>query len=221
MAVFWDVARCSLVEFDGRFRTAYCHQHRNSETSVKFHQTTQRNIPTETFSYSLTWEPDSSSTLIIAVLAGNRNFLTSLLNTICKWISELLDSYVQRNTEHELKAWKFRTKRSVEKHHGKRSSSNTHTLSGRCYQNVSKRNRVWGCGLDSTGSRQRPIAGTFELTFEFQKNVKLLHQSVSIFQETLHRSASSAVNVAGSQFPSHTTLCCKESFTKGVTQTAS
>jgi hypothetical protein len=38
-----------------------------------------------------------------------------------------------------------------------------------------------GCGLDSTGSRQCPIAGTFELTFEFQKNLKLLHQSVSIF----------------------------------------
>jgi hypothetical protein len=52
-AVFWDVAPCSLVEIDRRFRGAYClHQGSlmmealsTSVTSVSFYETTLRNIP--------------------------------------------------------------------------------------------------------------------------------------------------------------------------------
>jgi hypothetical protein len=47
MTVFWDFAPCSLVKFDRRFgaialmiETVY-----TSETSVKFYQTSRRNIP--------------------------------------------------------------------------------------------------------------------------------------------------------------------------------
>jgi hypothetical protein len=51
--VFWDVAPCSHVEFDRRFRGAYCVHHqglmmevvRTSETSVKFNVTTGRYSP--------------------------------------------------------------------------------------------------------------------------------------------------------------------------------
>jgi hypothetical protein len=51
MAVFWDIAPCSLVEID--FRGVYCSHHQGihrsddggtSETSVNFYQTTRRNI---------------------------------------------------------------------------------------------------------------------------------------------------------------------------------
>jgi hypothetical protein len=57
MAVSWDVAPCSLVEVYRRFRDAGCLHHQGpiialmmnavstSETSVKFYQTTRRNIP--------------------------------------------------------------------------------------------------------------------------------------------------------------------------------
>jgi hypothetical protein len=44
MIVFWDVAPCSLVVYR-RFRAASNEQGVNSETSVKFYQTTRRNIP--------------------------------------------------------------------------------------------------------------------------------------------------------------------------------
>jgi hypothetical protein len=62
IALFWDVAPCSVVEIDRRFRDAYClYHHRHvdpstikammmeaestSETSVSFYQTTRLNIP--------------------------------------------------------------------------------------------------------------------------------------------------------------------------------
>jgi hypothetical protein len=57
MAVFWNVAPCSLVEFNQSFRGAYCLHHQDDtlialmmgalstyETLVNFYQTTQRNI---------------------------------------------------------------------------------------------------------------------------------------------------------------------------------
>jgi hypothetical protein len=53
--VFWDIAPCSDVEVDRRFRGAYCLNHqgdvlmmeavRTSETSVNFNVTTRRYIP--------------------------------------------------------------------------------------------------------------------------------------------------------------------------------
>jgi hypothetical protein len=46
MAVFWDVAPCSLVVY-GRFRALKMEAVSTSETSVKFYQTTRRNIPEE------------------------------------------------------------------------------------------------------------------------------------------------------------------------------
>jgi hypothetical protein len=52
MAVFWDVAPCSLVEIDWHFRGAYClhnqgdaYSEGTSETSVNFNEATPRNIP--------------------------------------------------------------------------------------------------------------------------------------------------------------------------------
>jgi hypothetical protein len=46
ITVFWDVAPCSLVEVDRRFRGAYfLHHQRIPETSVRFHETTRRSIP--------------------------------------------------------------------------------------------------------------------------------------------------------------------------------
>jgi hypothetical protein len=49
---FWDVAPCSLIRVDRRFRDVYCLYHQggdggkqNSETSVYSKQTTQRYIP--------------------------------------------------------------------------------------------------------------------------------------------------------------------------------
>jgi hypothetical protein len=44
MAVFWDIAQCSLVETDGRFRGAIALAVNTSETSVNSYQTTRRNI---------------------------------------------------------------------------------------------------------------------------------------------------------------------------------
>jgi hypothetical protein len=43
MAVFWDVAPCSLVEVYRRFRGAYCLHHQGGDGKSK--QTTRRNIP--------------------------------------------------------------------------------------------------------------------------------------------------------------------------------
>jgi hypothetical protein len=60
MTVFWDVALCSLVEVDGRFRSAYFLRDQSSsvtmtalimeavntyETSVNLYESTRRNIP--------------------------------------------------------------------------------------------------------------------------------------------------------------------------------
>jgi hypothetical protein len=53
MALFWDVALCSLVETDRLFRCAYCIQHEgvmmetvsNSELCVDFYQSARGNIP--------------------------------------------------------------------------------------------------------------------------------------------------------------------------------
>jgi hypothetical protein len=49
MTVFWDVAPCSLVETDRRFRDSYGHHHQGavstSETSVISYKTIRRNIP--------------------------------------------------------------------------------------------------------------------------------------------------------------------------------
>jgi hypothetical protein len=52
MAVFWDVAPCSLAEIDRRFRGAYCLHHQDlimeavstSETLISFYETARRNI---------------------------------------------------------------------------------------------------------------------------------------------------------------------------------
>jgi hypothetical protein len=52
--VFWDVAPCSHIELDRRFRGAYCLHHqggdrieavRTPETSVHFNMTTRRYVP--------------------------------------------------------------------------------------------------------------------------------------------------------------------------------
>jgi hypothetical protein len=54
MIVFWDIAQCSLVEIDWRFRGAYSLYHqgamikeavRTSETLVSWYQTTLYNTP--------------------------------------------------------------------------------------------------------------------------------------------------------------------------------
>jgi hypothetical protein len=54
LRVFWDIAPCSHVEVDRRFRGAYCLHHQwalmmetvhTSETSVNFNASTKRYIP--------------------------------------------------------------------------------------------------------------------------------------------------------------------------------
>jgi hypothetical protein len=51
MAVFWDVAPCSLVDTDRSLRETYCLHRKgaatesSSETSVNIYQTTRCNIP--------------------------------------------------------------------------------------------------------------------------------------------------------------------------------
>jgi hypothetical protein len=53
VTVFWDVALCSLVEIDRRFRSAYCLHYqalmveaeRTSETPVSIYETTRHNVP--------------------------------------------------------------------------------------------------------------------------------------------------------------------------------
>jgi hypothetical protein len=45
MIVFWDIAPCSLVQVDRRFRGAYCLHPQGDETSVYFNKTTRRCIP--------------------------------------------------------------------------------------------------------------------------------------------------------------------------------
>jgi hypothetical protein len=49
MIFFWDIAPCSLLEFDLHFRGAYClpSSWQFSETSTKFYQAVLRNIPEE------------------------------------------------------------------------------------------------------------------------------------------------------------------------------
>jgi hypothetical protein len=65
MTVFWNVAPCRLVEVYRLFRGAYYLHHQSdemeavstSEASVNFYQTTRRNIPEKSSSYSPPWEP--------------------------------------------------------------------------------------------------------------------------------------------------------------------
>jgi hypothetical protein len=50
MAIFWDIAPCSLVETDWHFRGAYCLHHQawsavSTEISVNLYQTKWHNIP--------------------------------------------------------------------------------------------------------------------------------------------------------------------------------
>jgi hypothetical protein len=62
MAVFWDVAPCSLVDTDRRFRGAYCLHHQglitlmmdavsSSETLVNIYQTTRSNFSEDSHLY--------------------------------------------------------------------------------------------------------------------------------------------------------------------------
>jgi hypothetical protein len=47
MAAFWDIAPCSLVDIDRRFRAIALMMEAlsTSETSVNIYQTTRRNVP--------------------------------------------------------------------------------------------------------------------------------------------------------------------------------
>jgi hypothetical protein len=65
--VFWDVSSCSYVEVDRRFRGAYCLHHqgydkpvRISETSENFNVNTQRYIPEDSKSCSVTRHGDAT-----------------------------------------------------------------------------------------------------------------------------------------------------------------
>jgi hypothetical protein len=57
MAVFWEVAPCSLVQIYRRFRGTYCLHHQGPddealntfEMSVLFYQTTRPNFPEESY----------------------------------------------------------------------------------------------------------------------------------------------------------------------------
>jgi hypothetical protein len=79
MAVFWDVAQCSLVEVYRCFRGACClaavvltiKAASTSETSVNFYRTIRRNIPedshihTHIHFHTHTWEPEISPILAV------------------------------------------------------------------------------------------------------------------------------------------------------------
>jgi hypothetical protein len=54
MTVFWDVAQCSLVQIDRRFRGGIIEAVSTSETSVNFYQTTRRNIAEDSHLQCLT-----------------------------------------------------------------------------------------------------------------------------------------------------------------------
>jgi hypothetical protein len=67
MALFWDVAPCSLVEVY-RFRGACSLHHQGDETSVNFCQTTRRKFPEgKSHSYSLPWDPEISPVFYLLV----------------------------------------------------------------------------------------------------------------------------------------------------------
>jgi hypothetical protein len=58
MAIFWDVAPCSLINIHQRFREAYCRHHQgdvetvySSETSGSINQALLRNIPENSGQY--------------------------------------------------------------------------------------------------------------------------------------------------------------------------
>jgi hypothetical protein len=56
MTVFWDIAACSLVEIDRRFRGDFClglmmDAVSTSEKSVNFYETARRNIPEDSHNY--------------------------------------------------------------------------------------------------------------------------------------------------------------------------
>jgi hypothetical protein len=70
MTVFWDVAPCSLVEIEQRFRGTYClslhaivlvmEAVSTSETSVSFYHTTRRNIPEDGHLHAITLMKEAS-----------------------------------------------------------------------------------------------------------------------------------------------------------------
>jgi hypothetical protein len=65
MFVFWDVAPCSLVEIDRRFRGAYCLHNQG-----RFYQITRRSIPEDSH-LRITCLFDTLSTLYLAVFVLN------------------------------------------------------------------------------------------------------------------------------------------------------
>jgi hypothetical protein len=86
MTVFWNVARCSLVETDRRFRGAYCLHHlpddgavRASPRLVNFYETTPRNIPEDCHlhtrrlrSWNVTQHKDALNTHVMKPAAVTR-----------------------------------------------------------------------------------------------------------------------------------------------------
>jgi hypothetical protein len=64
MAVFWDIAPCSLVKIDRRFKGAYCLHHQ-----VNFYQTTRRNNPEDKSSSSSPSHMSQQVTAIIGLAA--------------------------------------------------------------------------------------------------------------------------------------------------------
>jgi hypothetical protein len=72
--VFWDIAPCSLVEINRRFRGAYCLHHqgffapmtkavRTSHASVYFNETTQRYIPEDSHLHNFEHVPNFNTCL--------------------------------------------------------------------------------------------------------------------------------------------------------------
>jgi hypothetical protein len=95
MTVFWDVALCSLVEIDPRFRGVYCIYHQGDPDNEgskhiwnigQFLPATRRNIPEESPSYSPPWEPEISLSMCYP---PQSNLLTVSQNNLripfCAW----------------------------------------------------------------------------------------------------------------------------------------
>jgi hypothetical protein len=60
--IFWDVAPCSHVEVDRRFRSVYCLHHQSDESSVIFTVAPRRYIPEYyNFIFTLLYLPLNSS----------------------------------------------------------------------------------------------------------------------------------------------------------------
>jgi hypothetical protein len=69
MAVFWDVASCSLVEVYRRFIALMMEAASTAETSVNFYQNTRRNIPDDSHLVS------DAITANVYLLGNHRLFL--------------------------------------------------------------------------------------------------------------------------------------------------